>query len=109
MKIGIEQLRAIILEQLQQPQILTEGADRHMTKAVQAALNIVGISELVVGRLLKVDGGYGKNTENVVVEFQRNYMGEDSVDGKVGPITAAVLQDEVRKVAAEEAPAVEEK
>jgi len=109
MKIGIEQLRAIILEQLQQPQILTEGADRHMTKAVQAALNIVGISELVVGRLLKVDGGYGKNTENVVVEFQRNYMGEDSVDGKVGPITAAVLQDEVRKVAAEEAPAVGER
>lgn len=107
MKIGIEKLRAIILEQLQQPQILTEGADPHMTKAVQAALNIVGISELTIGKLLKVDGDYGKNTENVVIEFQRNYIpGEDSVDGKVGPITAAVLQDEVRKVAAEEAPAI---
>ena len=110
MKIGIEKLRAIILEQLQQPQILTEGADPHMTKAVQAALNIVGISELTIGKLLKVDGDYGKNTENVVMEFQRNYIpGEDSVDGKVGPITAAVLQDEVRKVAAEKAPAVGER
>lgn len=99
MKIGIEKLRAIILEQLQQPQILTEGADPHMTKAVQAALNIVGISELTIGKLLKVDGDYGKNTENVVMEFQRNYIpGEDSVDGKVGPITAAVLQDEVHNV-----------
>jgi peptidoglycan hydrolase-like protein with peptidoglycan-binding domain len=109
MKIGIEKLRAIILEQLQQPQILTEGADPHMTKAVQAALNIVGISELTIGRLLKVDGDYGKNTENVVMEFQRNYIPGDSVDGKVGPITAAVLQDEVRKVAAEKAPAVGER
>jgi peptidoglycan hydrolase-like protein with peptidoglycan-binding domain len=110
MKIGIEKLRAIILEQLQQPQILTEGADPHMTKAVQAALNIVGISELTIGKLLKVDGDYGKNTENVVMEFQRNYIpGEDSVDGKVGPVTAAVLQDEVRKVAAEKAPAVGER
>ena len=110
MKIGIEKLRAIILEQLQQPQILTEGADPHMTKAVQAALNIVGISELTIGKLLKVDGDYGKNTENVVMEFQRNYIpGEDSVDGKVGPVTAAVLQDEVRKVTAEKAPAVGER
>lgn len=45
-----------------------------------------------------VDGSYGNATKNAVMAFQsdRGFTGSN-VDGKVGPMTWAVLQDDIRQ------------
>ena len=84
-------IRQIINEELQR---LEERAvnDDNVVKAVQAAMNMLEYSVLVLGKPLSVDGIYGKNTSKVVRAFQRDRMGEKEVDGKVGPKTAKAIQ-----------------
>ncbi|MFE0172723.1 peptidoglycan-binding protein [Streptomyces sp. NPDC059002] len=41
---------------------------------------------------LKVDGQFGKNTRSAVKWFQKNYMGDNTPDGIVGPKTWKALR-----------------
>ena len=90
-QVTLGQLKQIISEEIQ---MLEEAVnDDAPVKAVQAALNMLGYPQLTLGRPLKVDGVYGKNTHDTVKEFQASQ--DLAQDGRVGPNTAKAIQREL--------------
>ena len=87
-QVTLGQLKQIINEEIE---MLEEAVnDDAPVKAVQAALNMLGYPQDSLGRPLKVDGVYGKNTHDTVVKFQASQG--LAQDGRVGPNTAKEIQ-----------------
>lgn len=75
------------------------GMKSESVRSIQEMLNFLG-THVAAGPPeddfvpLKVDGDFGKRTEAAVLEFQREHG--ILVDGKVGPITLKLIEDEYR-------------
>ena len=88
-RLTVGELKRIINEEIS---LLNEAVnDDAPVKAVQAAMNMLGYADNMLGRPLKVDGIYGKNTYDTVKGFQ---LQSDALrnDGRVGPNTAEYIQ-----------------
>jgi len=98
-QLTVGDLKRIINEELER---LDEQANNpSAVKAVQAALNMLGYPQAHIGSPLAVDGDYGRQTKEMVEDFQA--AAGLQVDGAVGPATAAELQRELQKIAASDA------
>jgi hypothetical protein len=75
------------------------GMKGDVVRSVQEMLSFLGVHVPGAGPEddfvpLSVDGEYGAQTEAAVIEFQRDHG--TLVDGKVGPITLKLIEDEYR-------------